>query len=232
MSRRGKEIDFEAVVLRAKTTGENDLLVDLLTPDLGRVHAIARHGRKSQKRFGTVLESFNRVRARGHDAGGLVSLNEATLSHPWRRLDSDLRLLTAGFHVVELIRRLVPERSPDARVFELVVECLETLDRSSAAEVAAALARFEYRLLDVSGLGPNLKECLSCRRVRPKEDRGSFFFVYREGGLFCADCLPPGLDFDPFRREEAPRLLSRFIEYQLGRPLKTVKFLTDKDFCG
>jgi DNA repair protein RecO (recombination protein O) len=209
-------------------------LVDLLTPGMGRLHGVARHGRKSHKRFGTVLECFNRVRVRGKDNGGFVSLEEAVLFHPWRRLDTDLRLLTAGFHVIELVRQLVPERNPDVRVFELLVECLEAIDKVPSQGVLTPVARFEYRLLDVCGYGPNLRECFSCRRVRSKDapaDAG-FFFVYKEGGLFCADCLPPGLAFEPFSRDAAPKILSLFIEYQLGHSLKTRKFLSDPAFCG
>jgi DNA repair protein RecO (recombination protein O) len=231
-TRRGREIDSEALVLRSKTTGENDLLCDFLTPDLGRLHGVARHGRKSHKRFGTVLESLNWVRVRGRDAGGLVSLEEAVLVRPWHRLDAHLPLLTCGFHALELVRRLVPERSPDARVFDLLVECLQALDRSPPEEARTPIARFEFRLLDASGFAPNLKECLSCRRPRGREE--TFAFVYREGGLFCPDCRPRSGSgaSDVFTRRSAMEVLSRFVEYQLGHPLKTVKFLTDKAFCG
>jgi DNA repair protein RecO (recombination protein O) len=230
--RYGKEMESEAVVLKAWTAGENDLLVDFLTPDFGRLHGIARHGRKSQKRFGTVLESMNWVRLRGRDAGGLVSLEESSLLKPWRRIDAFLPLLTAGFHVIELIRQLVPERNPDARVFRLLTECLEALDETAPGEIATPLARFEYRLLDVSGFGPNLKECLSCGR--PRVPGENFFFVYHAGGIFCAPCLPPSASggFDPLTKAGLPKILSQFLEYQLGHSLKTRKFLTDKAFYG
>ncbi|HEX5037181.1 MAG TPA: DNA repair protein RecO [bacterium] len=228
---RGRELDSEAIVLSARTIGENDVRVDLLTPGFGRLHAVARHGRKSHKRFGTVLETFNWVRVRGRDGGGWASLNEAVLVKPWLKLDAHLARLTAAFHAVELIRQLVPERNPDAKVFQLLTECLSAIDQSPPREVLTPVARFEYRLLDVSGFGPNLTTCLSCGRARAKEE-GGFFFVYKEGGLFCAKCLPPGLVFDAFHREAAPEILSRFVEYQLGRPLKTRKFLSDPAFCG
>lgn len=226
---KGREFHSEAIVLRARTVGENDLLVDFLTPGLGRLTGFARHGRKSRKRFGTVLESLNWVRLRGRDAGGLVSLSEASLLRPWMRMDASLPLLTAGFHVIELVRQFAPERNPDVRVFGLLLECLEALDTAASGDVSALLARFEYRLLDSSGYGPNLKECLSCGRAREKGTK--FFFVHREGGLFCSSCLPPGLAFDLFTKESAPSVLSRFIEYQLGHPLKTRKFLSDPAFC-
>jgi DNA repair protein RecO (recombination protein O) len=231
MNPRGRDLDAEAIVLSARTIGENDLRVDLLTPGVGRLHAVARHGRKSHKRFGTVLETFNWVRIRAKDGGGWVSLNEASLVKPWLKLDEHLARLTAAFHAVELVRQLVPERNPDAKVFHLLAECLAAIDQASPRDVLTPVARFEYRLLEASGLGPHLTSCLSCGRNRAKEE-GGFFFVYKEGGLFCARCLPPGLVFDPFSRESASKILSQFVEYQIGRPLKTRKFLSDPAFCG
>jgi DNA repair protein RecO (recombination protein O) len=231
MNPRGRDLDTEAIVLSARTVGENDVRVDLLTPGFGRLHAVARHGRKSHKRFGTVLETFNWVKVRGRDGGGWAALNEAVLARPWLQLDAHLSRLTAAFHVVELVRQLVPERNPDAKVFHLLAESLSAIDRSPPREVLSPVARFEYRLLEASGIGPNLTSCLSCGRARAREE-GGFFFVYKEGGLFCASCLPPGLTFDPFSREQASRILSLFVEYQLGRPLKTRKFLSDPAFCG
>lgn len=232
--RAGREFETEAIVLKARTTGENDLWVDLLTPDHGRLHAIARHGRKSHKRFGTVLECLNWVKIRAKEGMGLASLSEASLVAPWRRLDTSLPLLTAGFHVMELVRQLVPERSPDARVFDLVCDCLRELDKSDLPDPLLTVARFEYRMLEFSGFGPNLRKCLGCARARDREE--TFSFVYKEGGLYCLDCLKQrpfqsgGCDL--FTRKSAPAILSRFLEYQLGKPLKTVKFLTDKAFCG
>jgi len=233
LTRRGREIESEALVLRSKTFGENDLWVDFLTPGLGRLHGMARHGRKSHKRFGTVLESMNWVKLRGRDAGDLVSLEEASLVRPWLRLDTHLPLLTAAFHAVELVRQLVPERSPDARVFGLLAECLEALDRTDPAEAMTPIARFEYRLLDASGFAPSLKGCLSCGRPRvPREKDEAFFFVYREGGIYCARCLPPGTPFEALSKAGWPKILAQFVDYQIGHPLKTRKFLSDRAFCG
>ncbi len=223
-TRRGYEIQSEAIVLKVKTIGENDLLVDFLTPDHGRLHGIARHGRKSQKRFGTVLEAMNRVRVRYRETGDLVALEEAGLVPPIHYLEKNLERLMAGFYAIDLIRELLPERNPDHKVYELLSETLGQLDApGEAARLADLLMTFEYRFLDLCGYSPHLKRCLGCGVERHKGDK--FFFVYREGGIYCAACLPGGTSFEPFSRATLPRVLSRFIEYQLGHAPKSRKFL-------
>ncbi len=221
---KGREVRTEAIVLRARTTGEDDLLVEFLTPGEGRVHGIARHGRKSRKRFGTVLESFNRVRLRYQDAGGLVSLREAALESGGG-LEGDLERLLGGFYLVDLIRASVHERNPDAPLYHLLEEGLLAL--ASGEAVSKVIRRFEFRFLDLLGYKPHLGGCLLCGRSSAETP---FFFVFSRGGVFCGGCLPPGVSFEPYSEASAPKVLSRFIEYQLGHPLRSHKFLTDAVF--
>lgn len=218
-SKRGRDRTSEAIILRAKTSGEDDLWVDFLTPDQGRLHGIARHGRKSKKRFGTVLETGNLVTLRYRDAGQMVSLNEAVMIRPWRHIDTDWERLTTLFHLVELIRQLIPERNPEEKTYQLLRQTIEHLEAPTVSTTELIL-RFEYRLLQLCGYRPELKKCLECDVVE-----GQFHFVYAEGGIYCASCLPGGKSSDPWIRENYSYIFSRFIEYQLGHPLRTHRFL-------
>ncbi len=49
----------QAILLRFVDIGETDRIVHLLTPDLGRVTAIAKSARKSVKRFASTLDLMN-----------------------------------------------------------------------------------------------------------------------------------------------------------------------------
>ena len=214
---KGREIQTEGIVLRSRTWGEDDLLVEFLTADEGRVSGLARHGRKSQKRFGTLLESLNIVQILFEDAAGIVSLREASLAVPLVGLRSRLEAILAAFYFVDLIRKSVPERGSDRRLYNLLKESLVSLDGETPA--AAAVTRFESAYLEACGITPSLEKCLSCGRG--EGEGGKFYFVFREGGVFCGPCLPSGLSNEPFSPDSLPAVLSRFIAYQIGRPLKT-----------
>lgn len=233
------ELQSEAIILRVRTIGEDDLWVDFLTSDHGRLHGTARHGRKSQKRFGTVLETLNVVRLRFRETGSLVGLEEAGLADQGHCLDKDLGRLVSAFYLIELVRELVPERNPDPKVYTLLKESLTALELASGgASIEDVVMNFEYHLLDLCGYTPHLKKCLACGKARSRAER--FFFVYSEGGVFCPACLPrsssgganPLGGAEPLSRETLPTILSRFIEYQLGHSLRSRKFLTDSTFCG
>jgi DNA repair protein RecO (recombination protein O) len=215
------EVQTEGIVLRARTYGENDLLVDFLTPREGRLSGMARHGRKSRKRFGTVLESLNIVHLRYRDRGTFVSLEEAVLETPLNRLASNLSRLVAAFYLLDLVRQSIHERNPDPRLYSLLKSSLVALNGEDL--LPDILQNFEYSLLNLLGYTPSLKDCLSCGRGW--DEKGKFYFVFREGGIYCADCLPRGEPYERFSQESLHKILPRFIEYQLGHPLKSRQIL-------
>jgi DNA repair protein RecO (recombination protein O) len=221
-----KEVKTEGIILRVRTWGEDDLLVDFLTPHEGRLAGIARHGRKSRKRFGTVLESLNIVSFRYRDRGVFVSLEEAVLERPLVHLAEDLKRLIGAFCLVDLVRESIPEKNPDPRLYFLLKDSLVSLNDSVPVE--KTLREFESRLLDLLGYRPHLQSCLGCGREAEKGR--NFCFVFRDGGLYCADCLPGGTSFAPYSEAALHPLLLRFLEYQIGRPLKSHKFLTGSAF--
>ncbi len=55
-------LSSEAIILQSKPTGESDLVVDFLSPDLGRLKGIAKGAKKSKKRFIHCLEPLSRSR--------------------------------------------------------------------------------------------------------------------------------------------------------------------------
>jgi len=223
-----KEVETEGIVLRSQTTGEDDLLVDFLTPDQGRLRGYARHGRKSRKRFGTVLEPLNILRIRYRDGGKYASLEEAVLERPLNRFRSDLNSAVGAFYLLDLVRETIHERNPDSRLYTLLRDSLIRLN--DGFPLREVLRDFEFRFLDFLGYRPHLAACLACGREQ--EGDGKFFFVFREGGIFCAACLPRGVPFAPYAEESLHEILSRFLEYQIGRPLKSHKFLTGEAFSG
>ncbi len=221
LATKGKEIQTEGIVLRVLTLREDDLFVDLMTPHQGRLWGVARHGRKSHKRFGTVLEPLNIVRLRFRDRGGFVDLEEAGMEFPLNHLDQNLITLLSSFYLIDLVREFAPERSADPNLYKLLRDSLLKMNqRLTPREVISA---FEKRLLEVCGYGLNLGNCQSCERdLQQKEN---FYFVYREGGIFCQVCVPHG-NHEIFTENSIYRILPRFIEYQLGHSPKSRKLLT------
>ncbi|QQR80213.1 MAG: DNA repair protein RecO [Deltaproteobacteria bacterium] len=196
---RGREVVTEAIVLKVQTIQENDLWVDLLTPREGRLWGVARHGRKSKKRFSTVLEASNHVRVRFRDKGGVVFLEESQLQLSTNGFpELDLPTWLTSFFIIDLVREFVPERNRDIDVFELVRDTLLEIPFLNRYERLRVLENFEKDFLSLCGYGVNFERCALCQTVVSDEQDLKFYFVYREGSVFCQHCMQGKGEATPF----------------------------------
>ncbi|MBL0712915.1 MAG: DNA repair protein RecO, partial [Desulfosarcina sp.] len=73
-----------AILLRRVDFGDYDLILTLLSQDFGKISVIAKHAKKSRKRFAGVLELFSILDILCHTRRqkGLDVLQEAHLVKP------------------------------------------------------------------------------------------------------------------------------------------------------
>ena len=183
----------DAVLLRAVEFGESDLIVHLLTADVGRFTAIAKGARKSQRRFPGTLDLFNHlaIEGRTRPRGGMGFLQRARLVDPHLGLRRDPARYALASFLVELLDRLSPElleRDESVRLFELASESLRLLEHVRPTPSLRIL--LELRVLDALGLRPELGRCVRCGRApgdQVSPDHVVQFHV-PDGGIVCSAC--------------------------------------------
>ena len=183
MSTRPHIYRTEAVVLRRMDLGETDRLLTLLTPETGKVRAIARGVRRPGSRKAGHLEPFCRTRlllARGRN---LDIITQAEAIDLYDGLGRDLERLGAAAHLVELTDRFTVEEAGSQAVYDLLVAALGLLN--TGADLASVTRYHELRLLDMVGFRPELFHCIGCRRDIEAEDQ---FFSSAQGGVLCPRC--------------------------------------------
>lgn len=139
--------DQPAFVLHARPYREQHWLVELLTPDQGRLTAVARDPRP---------ETFRRLRIRLSGQSELKRLDDWQYVEPFR-LGQGAALLQA-FYLNELCVRLVPPLQAGDTFFGVYASSLLSLadpDRQSAT-----LRFFERRLLEWVGAGIDYRQTL------------------------------------------------------------------------
>jgi DNA repair protein RecO (recombination protein O) len=136
-----------ALVLHARPYRETSAIVSLLTSSHGRVPVVARGVRASKR--GNVLQPFNRVRVSWSGRGSLYTLSSCELTrHAWLTGNA----LAAGFYVLELISRLLPERASAPEIFVGACWAIEHLE-AGEPPADVVLRVFEKRLLEELGYG-------------------------------------------------------------------------------
>ncbi len=179
----------EALILRLRGLGESDLLLDLFARDLGRVTALVKGGKRSQKRFfgllltGHLVDAHLTPATKGSDLWRLEAASLLT-AHVGLRLD--FRRLIAAAPVWELLLRCTAPQDPHAPALDLALATLSRLERADdQAELAAGLIVFLTRLLKELGYGLCLDICLVCGRPHAKAKAAHLSLA---GGLVCGLC--------------------------------------------
>ena len=173
------------IVLKTTPLRESDLLLVLYTASHGRVSAVARGARKSQRRFAGALQLLvlGRYQLGRRPRGELWSLESAEVVREWTQLASDVFAVAHASYVAELIGALLPPEAPDPHALELTIALWDSL--AEAGPSVSALRAVELALLDLAGHRPGLDACAACGE--PDLATGAVFDPTR-GGAICRRC--------------------------------------------
>jgi DNA repair protein RecO (recombination protein O) len=176
-----------AVVVGTVDYGDSDRVVTLFSRDLGRITAMARGARKSQRRFagGAGLFGVGEASLSGRPGAEMLTLVGFEVARGFPALYGDVAKVAHGAYVCELVRELAAPHQPEPSLFELLVDTLAALDGGQAR--AELLRVFELRLLDLVGLRPTVDRCVVCDGDGAL-DRDGQRFDARKGGVVCAEC--------------------------------------------
>jgi len=145
-----------AYVLHARDYRDTSLLVELLTPELGRFAAVAR-GARSQRRGSSqraLLQPFQPLWIECAGAGELKSLRQVEMRDPAVPLRGPA--LFSGMYVNEILCRLLHRDDAHDHLFRDYEIVLQQPAQQTMIDIA--LRQFELRLLDELGYGFNLLE--------------------------------------------------------------------------
>jgi len=202
----------QALLLRSWDKGDDDRMTSLLTPELGRLPALARHARGSRRRFGATLQPFCLFDATLRpSSGGLFFLEQTQAREFPLGAEPGLEPLSAAWLALELAEQLCQQAQPQEAFFELVLGTLRRLGRG-AEPCAAVRLSLLWGALALEGWAPDPVHCARCGK-----DQGLAALSMAAGGGLCASC---------WRTQDGPRYPAEVgLAWRLaaeGRPMDTV----------
>jgi len=235
-------------VLRCIDFSESSQVVALITPELGQVRGLAKGSRRPRRDGRLPLEALTQcdVVLAQKGAGQLHIVAEWTLRETFPRLATDLSRLWRAFYADEVTMAFATETAEDGIFYGRLLDLLRRLDRGGEAELA--LFRFLTQALEASGHRPLVEACAQCRG--PLE--GTPRFSPGAGGALCGNCgrgeagafaisrgalavmgrlaarsdrEVGGLRLNAAQVAEIRRAFNEQMQYYLGRPLRTARFL-------
>ena len=240
--------ETKAVVIRHIPLGEADRLVTFFSQKFGKVRAIARGVRRYKSKMSGHLDILNLVTISIGKGKGIDVIIEVDTLNDHSKIKKDLKSIAMAVYLAELVESVSMEESPNEKLFSMFVSALTKLP--DLDEHTSVLRYFEIKLLDDSGFGPELNNCLECFKVLPPADH---YFSTDNGGLICFDC---GRSFEgskfsikkntiklfryfqnnsegdslalivpEINSSELKYILNQYIKHVVGKEMKSTKFL-------
>ena len=179
------------IILNRQEYGENDLLVNVLSADRGRMDVVAKGGKKMGSKLAPHLEPFTLtdvmvVKGKSRDYAG-----SAVGRSFYSGIKNDLtRVYYAGAAARILWKHIQPEAEDACSYFRLFQEFLDLLEQEDSPELSIYeffYVRFLGRFFHIYGIEPDISGCSQCGRT---EFSGGAFFSPSLGGVVCNKCYP------------------------------------------
>ncbi len=143
-----KDIEQRAFLLHSRPYRENQLLVDLLTENDGKIGAVIYSGKTAKSNKKSILQPFSPLLIAYKGKSNLKSLT--MVESAGKSLLLTGRFLFSAFYVNELLVRLLPELISCEPLYKQYVMTLRALEAKEFIE--PSLRKFELALLEELGI--------------------------------------------------------------------------------
>jgi DNA repair protein RecO (recombination protein O) len=153
-----------AFLLSVRAYRETSALLEVLTPEHGRLGVVARGTRGPRSKLRGLLQPFQPLLLSWSEGGELGTLSGAEAAGPATALRGEA--VFSGWYLNELVLRLLPRRDPHPALFDGYAQALAALGDAQGAAAgvigaARALRVFELHLLAELGYAVNLPDDLA-----------------------------------------------------------------------
>lgn len=183
-------IRTEAIVLRRTNYGEADRIIQLLTPEHGKLSAIAKSVRREKSKLAGGVEPFARLDMTLHvGKGELAIVTGSRIKQTYRNILEDYDRLQFGYEVIKQVSKAADALDEQA-FFTLLDEALENLNNR---EVPLGIIKAWFWLQLAILLGQGLNLSTDDNGMRLLEDAEYDFdpsigaFMFREKGRFTSE---------------------------------------------
>lgn len=173
----------DALVLRKSDWRDYDRMLTLMTPDYGRIDAVAYGCRRAKSQLLNASEPFCAGEYTLKQRGGRYSVEQCQIRQNFYALREDYDKLLSGVYILhQLLLAALPDQA-NGELFFLALDALTTLCFSDLPDALTVFA-FELHYQDVLGQSPRMDGCVVCGR----ENVSEYFFDAALGGIVCPNC--------------------------------------------
>jgi DNA repair protein RecO (recombination protein O) len=177
------EVKINALMLRAVDYKDNDKILTLLSPELGKVSAGIKGVKKATSKLRFAAQPFCFAEYILTSKGDKYTVIGATETESFYDLRLDLGKLYAASAVCEVASALAYEGEEGGALF---VPCINALTEMCNKDASEVLLEFLLTALSVAGYGLNVEHCNECGNSLMHAEK--LRFDMQTGAFTCYDC--------------------------------------------
>lgn len=178
----------DTVILKSFPFGDTSKIARCYTRDYGKISVIGKGVRKGKTLRSGYLEPLNHLSLAFYQnpRRELQIFSKAEFINIWTAMKQNVKKISYGFAIVELVDKGVTGEEPHEALFELLLETLNAVN-DTKGNINVIFWYFEMKFLSLLGFRPNLSTCPNC-----DETLNGGVFSNEKGELVCTDCLKIG----------------------------------------
>ena len=177
----------KAVFLKKSDLKEADQLFSFYTEKFGKVDLLGKGIRKINSKLRAGVRPFNISEIEFIQGKAYKILTDAVLLKRLTPKEGSLYYgLKINFYISQLVNKFIIDRETDRKIWILLVESLEALERSkSILEFKLIYYFFFWNFVSILGYQPGLYYCSVCHKRLSEEN---IYFSPQKFGLVCSSC--------------------------------------------
>ncbi len=149
---------YTGIILRKQNYREADQILTIWTKDDGKVRLMGKGLRLPKAKLAYSVQDLSWAELEAAGRGTLPTLISAKPIQIFPDLRQDLKKMAVGFYTAELMMKMTADESPNHLAFELLLNFLQRLEQTPAAEVSPSMGdEFALGLAEVLGFGSPVK---------------------------------------------------------------------------
>jgi len=185
------QIVTNAIVLRRADYRENDRMITLFSPTMGRIDALCRGCRRQKSPLMAASELFCTGEYVLYQTSERATVVSCAVTDTYYALRSDYERLSHGMYMLELCGAAVQPAQENERLFLLLLRSLAHLCYGEV-DARRVTAVFLMGMTSLLGFRPQVGRCAKCGtpvlQNRVSDDTLIAAFSPEQGGVLCPGC--------------------------------------------
>ena len=173
----------DGLVTRIHEVGASDKLINIITPDRGRIGVMVKGGRSPSSKMTPISQLFTYGNFEIYEKNSMYWLKGGSVTNSFYGLSADISRVALATYLCDLANDLTDEDEECSELLRLLLNSIFLISKGEKSQDIIKAA-FEMRVMALSGYLPELFGCAYCHT-----DSAEFLYLDVMGGkLVCTEC--------------------------------------------